>query len=133
MYTFILIAKRFVTPSCPGDLLKSLGSVRAEARGRYVVAGLSRQEDGWIAIARDDTVVSDYENEELNTIGSDANDLAFYIVEGGLGRKMYANGFIMSLPIDAGFLIDNDHGCIANIAKYQEMLSNGVDWLHWPK
>lgn len=117
-------------PTCACDLLKSVGPVRSEPGGRYIVEGEFRREDGWIGITRDDSIYLDYDADEINKIGLLIENPAFFIVEGSLGNKMYQNQLLNSLPIDARYLIDNDHGSIMDVPSYQNALLNGVDWLH---
>jgi hypothetical protein len=130
MYTFILIIPMSVAPTCAGDLLKSIGPVRSEPGERYIVEGELRWEDGWIGITRDDRIYLDYDANEINRISLIIEKPAFFIVDGSLGNKMYQNQLLNSLPTDAGYLIDNDHGSIMDVPSYQSALLNGVDWLH---
>ena len=130
MFTFIVISCKSRFSEFVMQTLKDLGPVHLEGQGRSVVKGDSRSTDGWIAVTRSDDVVQDYDADEIKKLGKNIDNLAFFIVEGGFGTKKYHDRFIIALPGNAGYLIDNDHGCIADVAVYQEMVAKGLDWLH---
>jgi hypothetical protein len=129
MFTFILVAKFPNIPLSPEALLLNLGLVRAESDGRYLVESANRKEDGWICAYRDDDVISDFDPEEIAKLDTGSAPIAFFIVEGGYGSKMYADRFLRNLPTGLGYIIDNDHGCISSVEVFKKKLDNGEDWL----
>lgn len=130
MFTYILIAPISENPPLPAELLAKTEGVQYDYMGACMVEGLSRQKDGWIRVTRNDEIRDDYEDGALERIDVDPNRSAFYLVEGGVGVKNYAAVFLLYLPTDKFYTIDNDHGCIGDVAMFRNLLLQGKDWLY---
>jgi hypothetical protein len=120
-------------PPSGEELLKKIGLVAGELPGRYVVEGQNRNGDGWIRIRQDYDAVQDLEEVERSEISSKlgvpVSDVAYFVVEGGYGANKYYDWLLKNLPTDEGYFINNFHGYIADVATFQSMLADGVDWL----
>jgi hypothetical protein len=134
MYDFVLMAADKSAPANAGDLLEKIGIVTKEAQGRYVVEGRNRREDGWICISRNDEAWRDLEEAEIleisTRLGVPISDVHFFSVQGGLGQNAYHDIFLSSLAANENYLINNLHGCIADVAVYRGKLAKGIEWLY---
>jgi hypothetical protein len=130
MFTLILIATTLEKPPSASELLVAVHGIRYEYTDSCLVEGESRQEDGWIRISRDDEIKNDYDSGELESAGIVPNESAFFLVEGGNGARNYSAEFLHNLPTNKHYIIDNDHGCIGDVAKFQNLLLRGEKWLY---
>jgi hypothetical protein len=130
MYTFILIVDSSAKPKCVSDFLRGLGEIKQQAGERRLVAGPNGMKDGWIAITPQDDVVTDFDADELAKVTAKISDPSYFVVEGRDTTTSFANDFVLSLDNSLNAMIDNDHGCIATVSHFKNLVRAGKDWLY---
>jgi hypothetical protein len=130
MFTFILIVPSAGSPPLPSDLLTKIEGIRYDYTDSCLVEGPNKKKDGWIRVSRNDDIKDDYDDGELDRVNVDPDKSAFFLIEGGVGARNYPTEFVRGLSIDRCYIIDNDHGCIGDVEKFQNLILQCKEWLH---
>ena len=131
MFTFIVIFGNSEGGQLIRMALESLGPVSEEAGGRAVVKSVDGASGGWIASQILSTVEDDYEEEEVEAFKHYFPNPRYALVEGRDGpATIFSSPFVLALSTSHTFLIDNDHGMIADLQVVQQLAQNGTNWLY---
>lgn len=130
MYTFVLIVDSSAKPKCASVFLRGLGEIKQQAGGRRLVAAPNGMKDGWIAITPQDDVVRDFDADELEKVTAKMSDPSYFVVEGRDTTTNFANDFVLNLDDSLNAIIDNDHGSIATVSHFKNLVRAGKDWLY---
>jgi hypothetical protein len=123
MKSVIIITREPIDLNSVSAKFKDSGFSVSRSGDRLVVEG----RHGWLALECDDSIIEDYDEDEINTINR-LFSAAVSLAQLEFSDIDTLNNAITGMDLNDGFVVDNDHGLFLNIKQIDNFADSSVDW-----